>query len=238
MHAPPRRLAGHPASPRHRHPPVDRQRGLVRDERASERLPRAPGLVLSPRLEAIVQLDGDAGPAKPLETPCCLGVRVDGSPRRHVRCPPRRPRRHTAGSSRDGRRAPWSRTASPHGRARQQPRAQRSRRGGRRRPPSRPRRRSSRRRRRRRPRWGWDTRRPPPRSRARARGRGSCRCCSDATVGSGAGRDRRRRRSRRRTASLPPPAPPRRSPRRRHRRPGSGSRPGTRAPRSFRRPRA
>ena len=74
---PPRLLARHPARAGHGDAAVERDRGLVGDERAAERDPRAPGLVLLPRLEAVVELDLDARRAQPLEPAGGLGVRVE-----------------------------------------------------------------------------------------------------------------------------------------------------------------
>ncbi len=77
MHEPPRLVPGDPARARHGHPAVERHRCLVGDERPALRDPGAPGLVLDPSLEAVVELDLDAGFAQALEAARRLGVRIE-----------------------------------------------------------------------------------------------------------------------------------------------------------------
>ena len=60
VHATARCLTGDPALARHGDAAVERHRRLVGDERPAERDPRAPRLVLAPRLEAVGVLDLDA----------------------------------------------------------------------------------------------------------------------------------------------------------------------------------
>ena len=76
VHETTRLLAGNPASPRHDDAAVERHRHLVRHERAAERLPRAPRLVLDVRGPAVEQLDLDAGLAQPLDPARCLRIRI------------------------------------------------------------------------------------------------------------------------------------------------------------------
>ncbi len=79
VHETPGFLPADPTRAGHGDSPVERDRDLVGDERASERLPGAPGLVLASRLEPIVQLDLDARPTEPVEPTCGLGVRIQAS---------------------------------------------------------------------------------------------------------------------------------------------------------------
>ena len=73
VHEPARLLARDPALAGHGDAAVERDRRLVGDERAAERDPRAPGLVLAPRLEAVGELDLDARSRSRSSPPCASG---------------------------------------------------------------------------------------------------------------------------------------------------------------------
>ena len=75
VHPPARLLARHPAAARDGDAAVERDRGLVRDERTPERLPHAPRLVLPARGEIVEELDLDPRGAKALE-PAAVDDRV------------------------------------------------------------------------------------------------------------------------------------------------------------------
>ena len=77
MHEPARLLARDPALARDGDAAVERDRRLVGDERAPERRPGAPRLVLAARLEAVDQLGLDALLAQPRETAARLRVRIE-----------------------------------------------------------------------------------------------------------------------------------------------------------------
>ena len=89
VHEAARCLPRDPALARHGDAPVERHRRLVGDERAAERDPGSPGLVLAPRLEAVHELDLDALLAQALQPTLRLGIRDRASRRRRARSRPR-----------------------------------------------------------------------------------------------------------------------------------------------------
>ena len=169
VHEPARLLAGDPARRRNGHAPVERDGGLVGDERAAAARPRCarPRSGAAPR--AVGELDLDA-----LGRAAAPGRRRppgSGRPgrRRRVRRRPRGRRPRTGASCRGARRAPSSRRASRRAPARRPRRARRSPRGG---PPPR----SPPRRRPRRPRRGPRRRRVRIRPAASRSASSSARC--------------------------------------------------------------
>ena len=110
---------------------VERDRGLVGDERPAARDPRAPGLVLAraPRRCRRARPRRRRRAAARARPPPRGSGRA--SRRRRARSRPRAPRRRTAASSRGARTAPSSRRASRRAPARRRPRARRPRRAGR-----------------------------------------------------------------------------------------------------------
>src|SRR2546427_1755014 len=79
MHEPARLLPRHPARSGNGDPPVERGRDFVGHERALPRHPRAPGLVLAPRLERVGELDLDPGLTEPLGATGHLRIGIEGA---------------------------------------------------------------------------------------------------------------------------------------------------------------